>query len=284
MEDPEIEEYAAAALALAPSRISGFDEMPRDEQAGLVAALAQSLWEQDETPPGQSEAAAALCADIRAKLEDGSAMVMVDNQAELLGLLAGFAEEKRGPRDVQQDENVALVWDGLKTQPAEENGLELLHGLLMPPAERGQRNGMENLGNTCFINVVLQSLLRVDAFVQALRYVAGVLEDEPEAHELEAPLLMALLAVQEQLQSGKAVDTRGVIAAIKDRTFCRGSQVSSHHPWLSLQCSGSAGCACAQEDAHEFLVAVFKQLEAEVHRCYPTAPNVRPMPLARSQR
>ena len=110
------------------------------------------------------------------------------------------------------------------------------------------------------------------------------MEEKKEEDVQEAPLLMALLAVQGRLQSDEEVDTSAVIAAIEDRTFCHNTQVSSRHPWLSLQCSGSAGCACAQEDAHEFLVAVCKQLEAEVHRCYPTAPNVRPMPLARSQR
>jgi len=93
---------------------------------------------------------------------------------------------------------------------------------------------MANLGNTCYMAVVLQALLRLPSFVEGLR--ACLTELPPAPVEAGAPgeLLESLVEILDQLQSASVVDLTKLKTLVAQRSpqFAGHGQVRASHPIL----------------------------------------------------
>ena len=225
MADDELEDYdriAALALVLAAST-QGFNEMSEDEQEELAAGLAAFLRasEQGSDGPDEHDLSAALRAYIREEIESGVAERRLRNDGDLLARLLSFSIEPAEQHDAEKDAAVAGIWAELMNEMAqpELDTLKLLHGLL-EPASAGQLNGMQNLGNTCYINSVLQPLLRNAPLVHDLK---ATLRRCSPTEEGERSLLEAVCDLVEQMDSDAVVDPTRLTEALEG--FGAGSQV-----------------------------------------------------------
>ena len=121
---------------------------------------------------------------------------------------------------------------------------------LTPRQQPGPRSGLRNLGNTCYLNAVLQALLSFPHFVRALV-------------DLVPP---ASFSAQPPAPTPEAAAAAGVCAALADlvreRERAHGASLCPERVKTALGRYNAAFAGHQQQDAHELLVVLLDALDA----------------------
>lgn len=112
--------------------------------------------------------------------------------------------------------------------------------------------GLQNLGNNCFLNVILQALASCDHFVSSLDDLLGSDDVLPEEQSERMPLILALSSLLKDLST------------VRDEKIVLNPESVMH----ALSCYVSHFNLTRQQDASEAFVHLLTSLRDEFSHCY----------------
>lgn len=132
-------------------------------------------------------------------------------------------------------------------------GVQWLLGKFSSESERlYYTGGLQNLGNNCFLNVILQALASCDNFVSSLDDLLESDDVLPEEQSERMPLILALSSLLKDLSK------------VRDKKIVLNPESVMH----ALSCYVSHFNLTRQQDASEAFVHLLTSLRDEFSHCY----------------